>query len=408
MKSFLFILTVLFNSSLFAAGGHGHGHDEPAHDEPPEGPHGGRLLEGDGLNLEITIFESGIPPEMRIYPFLPDGTAVNPAEIEMTVNLNRTGGQQDLIDFSAEADYLLGDAEVVEPHSFEVEVDAAFNGNDYHWHYESFEGRAEIPERLLAASNIETETAGAKTLVVTNRVYGIVSKAEDKVFHVHAPYAGIVQSVFVQTGDLVKKGQRLLTVRNQQTLQTYTITSPSAGEVTMRPVKKGDHTDLGTLVEISDLSSVWVEMSMFPQDIEIIRQGMPVIISDLHDDHAVESSLEYLSPQMTGGHIARARATIPNPNRDWRPGMHVMADIIIEQVEVPIAVKRTAIQTFRDMPVVFARFENVFEVRMVELGRQDKDYVEVLGGLKPSTEYVTNNSYLLKAEVLKDGASHDH
>jgi cobalt-zinc-cadmium efflux system membrane fusion protein len=88
--------------------------------------------------------------------------------------------------------------------------------------------------------------------------------------------------------------------------------------------------------------------------------------------------------------------------------MHVMADIIIEQVEVPIAVKRTAIQTFRDMPVVFARFENVFEVRMVELGRQDKDYVEVLGGLKPSTEYVTNNSYLLKAEVLKDGASHDH
>jgi len=408
MKLFLFILTLLFSSTLFAAGGHGHGHDDHAHDEPPEGPHGGRLLEGDGLNLEITIFESGIPPEMRIYPYLPDGTAVNPDEIEMTVNLNRTGGQQDLIDFSAEAGYLLGDAEVVEPHSFEVEVDAEFNGNDYHWHFESFEGRAEIPERLLAASNIETETAGAKTLVVTNRVYGIVSKAEDKVFHVHAPYAGIVQSVFVQTGDQVKKGQRLLTVRNQQTLQTYTITSPASGEVTMRPVKKGDHTDLGTLVEISDLSSVWVEMSMFPQDIEIIRQGMPVIISDLHDDHAVESTLEYLSPQMTGGHIARARATIENPEGDWRPGMHVMADIIIEKAEVPLAVKRSALQTFRDMPVVFGRFDNVFEVRMVELGRQDKEYVEVLSGLKPGTEYVTNNSYLLKAEVLKDGASHDH
>lgn len=176
----------------------------------------------------------------------------------------------------------------------------------------------------------------------------------------------------------------------------------------MRPVKKGDHTDLGTLVEISDLSSVWVEMSMFPQDIEIIRQGMPVIISDLHDDHAVESTLEYLSPQMTGGHIARARATIANPEGDWRPGMHVMADIIIEKAEVPLAVKRSALQTFRDMPVVFGRFDNVFEVRMVELGRQDKEYVEVLGGLNPGTEYITNNSYLLKAEVLKDGASHDH
>jgi cobalt-zinc-cadmium efflux system membrane fusion protein len=408
MKSFLFILTLLFSTTLFAAGGHGHGHDDTHHDEPPEGPHGGRLLEGDGLKLEITIFESGIPPEMRIYPYLPDGTVVNPDDVVMTVNLNRTGGQQDLIDFSKEADYLLGDTEVVEPHSFEVEVNANFKGNDYHWHFESYEGRAEIPHRLLSLSNVETETAGAKTIVMTNRVYGIVTKAEDKVFHVHAPYPGIVQSVLVNTGDRVKKGQRLLTVLNQQTLHTYAITSPAAGEITLRPVKKGDHTDLGTLIEVSDLSSVWVEMSMFPQDIEAIRIGMPVIISDLHDDHAVESSLEYLSPQMTGGHIARARATIPNPDGDWRPGMHVMADVVIEKAEVPLAVKRSALQTFRDMPVVFGRFGNVFEVRMVELGRQDEDYIEVLGGLKPGTEYVTNNSYLLKAEVLKDGASHDH
>jgi cobalt-zinc-cadmium efflux system membrane fusion protein len=85
-----------------------------------------------------------------------------------------------------------------------------------------------------------------------------------------------------------------------------------------------------------------------------------------------------------------------------------MANVVIERVEVPLAVKRSALQTFRDMPVVFGRFGNVFEVRMVKLGRQDKDYVEVNGGLEPDTEYVTNNSYLLKAEVLKDGASHDH
>lgn len=409
MKSYLLVLALLFHTPLFAAGGHGHGHDDHAeHEAAPEGPHGGRLLESDVLNLEITIFESGIPPEMRIFPYLKDGTTVDPDDVVMTVNLNRTGGQQDLIDFSSEADYLLGDAEIVEPHSFEVEVNANYQGNDYHWHFESFEGRAEIPPRLLALSEVETETAGSRTISVTNTVYGIVSKAEDKVFHVHAPYPGIVQAVDVQTGDKVKKGQRLLTVLNQQTLQTYAITSPASGEVTLRPVKRGDHTDIGTLVEVSDLSSVWVEMSMFPQDIEAISKGMPVIISDLHGEHSVESKLDYLSPQMTGGHIARARATIANPDGDWRPGMHVMAEVVIERVEVPLAVKRSALQSFRDMPVVFGRFGNVFEVRMVQLGRQDKDYVEVTGGLEPGTDYVTNNSYLLKAEVLKDGASHDH
>ena len=406
MKFCLLMFFLLINASVFAAGGHGH--DTATHDEPPEGPHGGRFLESEQLNLELTIFESGIPPEMRVYAYQPDGTAIDPAQVEMTVTLNRTGGEQDLIDFMPEDNYLLGDQEVAEPHSFEVEVTASYQGKDYHWHFESYEGRAEITDRLLALSGVSTEAAGPKTLTMTNTVYGIISKAEDRVFHVHAPYPGIVQSVLVETGDRVKKGQRLLTVLNQQTLQTYSVTSPSAGEVTMRPVKQGDHTDMGTLVEISDLSKVWVEMSMFPQDIEAISKGMKVKVSDLHGEQVAETELDYLSPQMTGGHIARARATLANPDGNWRPGMHVIASVVTEQVEVPLAVKRSALQTYRDMPVVFARFGNVFEVRMVQLGRQDDDYVEVIGGLKPGTDYVTSNSYLLKAEVLKDGASHSH
>lgn len=408
MKSYLLIIALLFHAPLFAAGGHGHGNDDHGHEETAKGPHGGRLLESDGLNLELTIFESGIPPEMRIYPFTPDGTALSPADINMTVTLNRTGGQQDLIDFTPEADYLLGDTEIVEPHSFAVEVTAQYQSGRYHWHFESYEGRAEIPPRMLELSEVKTETAGPRTLMMTNTVYGIISKAEDSVFHVHAAYPGIVKSVNVDTGDTVKKGQRLLTVLNEKTLQTYAVTSPSAGEVTRRPVKSGDHTSIGTLLEISDLSSVWVEMSMFPQDIEQIAKGMKVLVSDLHGDKTVETELDYLSPQMTGGHIARARATLENSDGNWRPGMHVIANVVMEKVEVPLAVKRSAVQSYRDLPVVFGRFGNLFEVRMVQLGRQDEDYVEVTGGLKAGTEYVTGNSYLLKAEVLKDGASHSH
>lgn len=410
MKCYLILLTFLFHPPLFAAGVHGHGHgdDQAAHEALPEGPHGGRLLESDGLNLELTIFESGIPSEMRIYPFHPDGTAVSPDKINMTVILNRTGGQQDLIDFMPEGDYLLGDLEIVEPHSFEVEVSADFEGKSYHWHYESYEGRAEISDRLLALSKVETEIAGPQILNVTNMLYGIISKSENHVFNVQAPYAGIVESVLVNTGDTVSKGQRLVTVLNQQTLQTYNINSPAAGEITLRPVKPGDHTDMGILLEISDLSKVWVEMSMFPKDIEQVSKGMTVWVSDLHGEATVETKLEYVSPQMTGGHIARARASIANDKGIWRPGMHVTAQIVIDRIEAPLAVKRSALQTFREMPVVFGRFGNVFEVRMVELGHHDVEYIEVTGGLKPGTEYVTSNSYLLKAEVLKDGASHDH
>ncbi|MDF1588541.1 MAG: efflux RND transporter periplasmic adaptor subunit [Gammaproteobacteria bacterium] len=404
MKTYLFIVALLVQSPVFAAGGH----DGSVPEQIPEGPHGGKLLQSDELNLEITIFETGIPPEMRVYAYLPEGSAISPDDIEMTVTLHRTGGQHDLVDFSSERDYLVSDMVITEPHSFEVEVAAQYQNKAYHWHFESFEGRAEISDRLLELTDVETETVGPQTLAITNTVYGVISKAEDRVFHVHAPYPGIIEAVYVETGDKVKKGQRLLTVRNQQTLQSYAINSPSSGEVTLRPAKQGDHSDMGTLVEISDLSKVWVEMSMFPNDIEQITQGMTVTVNDLHGDHTAEGKLDYLSPQMTGGHIARARATINNTDGVWRPGMHVKAKVMIERIDVPLAVKRTALQSFRDMSVVFGRFGNVFEVRMLELGRQDKEYVEVIGGINAGTEYVINNSYLLKAEVLKDGASHDH
>jgi cobalt-zinc-cadmium efflux system membrane fusion protein len=45
---------------------------------------------------------------------------------------------------------------------------------------------------------------------------------------------------------------------------------------------------------------------------------------------------------------------------------------------------------------------------MLTLGRRDAERAEVLGGLAPGTEYVTENSYLIKADIEKAGASHDH
>lgn len=400
----LFVLALLISPAVYAAGGHDH---DDVHAEPAEGPHHGRLLQAENFALEITIFEQGIPPEMRVYGYF-NNQPVAPEDMTLTVTLNRLGGEQDLIDFMPEQGYLLGDLEISEPHSYEVEVAAIYQGEDYHWHYESFEGRAELTDRLITASEIQTATAGPQTLMITNQLFGVIAPAEDRQFRVYAPYPGIVEAVYVETGDRVRKGQRILTVRNQQTLKSYAINSPANGEVTSRPVKVGDHSDIGKLIEISDFSKVWVDMSMFPQDIEQLREGMAVTVKDLHGHMRATGKISYISPKMTGGHIARARTVIDNPDGYWRPGMHIKADVAVESINAELAVKRSALQSFRDIPVVFARYGNAFEVRMVQLGQQDKDYVEVTGGLEPGTEYVTQNSYLLKAEVLKDGATHSH
>jgi len=82
--------------------------------------------------------------------------------------------------------------------------------------------------------------------------------------------------------------------------------------------------------------------------------------------------------------------------------------VTIAEHAVPLAVRRAGIQGFRDFQVVFARFGDTYEVRMLELGISDAEWVEVSGGLSAGTEYVTGNSFLIKADIEKSGASHDH
>ena len=66
------------------------------------------------------------------------------------------------------------------------------------------------------------------------------------------------------------------------------------------------------------------------------------------------------------------------------------------------------LQGFRDFTVVYAKVGDQYEVRMLEIGRKAGPWVEVLSGITLGTEYVALNSYLIKADIEKSGASHDH
>lgn len=73
-----------------------------------------------------------------------------------------------------------------------------------------------------------------------------------------------------------------------------------------------------------------------------------------------------------------------------------------------MAVSVDAIQTIRGWSVAFGRYDQYFEVRPLELGRSDGEMVEVLKGLTQGDQYAGGNSFAIKAELGKAGASHDH
>lgn len=385
--------------------------DEHSHDEEKtkdqQGPHGGTLLSNDNFALEITIYEQGMAPEMRIFAYQ-GGEQLDPGQVDITVKLNRLGGDRDRLTFIPEQGYLVSEQTVTEPHSFDVSIAANHQQQSYQWDYPSHEGRTSISARTLEKAGVETAIAGARLLAFSDQLFGVIATAENQLYTLSAPYPSMVEQIHVQVGDQVNKGQTLATLRNIATVQSYPLKSPSNGEVTARLVNVGARVEQTPLLEVTDLSTVWVEMSAFPESIEKLAIGQAVSVEDMHQHESAITTISYISPTMTGGHIARARAQISNPDGHWRPGMHIKANIEVARRQVPLAVRHEALQNFRGMPVVFAKFGDQFEVRMLELGESNGDYVEVLGGLKPGTEYVTKNSFLLKADVLKDGASHDH
>jgi cobalt-zinc-cadmium efflux system membrane fusion protein len=86
----------------------------------------------------------------------------------------------------------------------------------------------------------------------------------------------------------------------------------------------------------------------------------------------------------------------------------VQVQVTSDQTQVPVAVQAEAIQSLRDWQVVFGRYGEHLEARPLVLGRSDGQMVEVLSGLTAGEPYAAKNSFVIKAELGKAGASHDH
>jgi membrane fusion protein, heavy metal efflux system len=277
-----------------------------------------------------------------------------------------------------------------------------------HGHEEGHSETTEISSYYIQASGIKSEDATSQNLVQTDTLFGVIAPVQDQVFSLHAAFPSMIEKVFVQVGDTVTEGQTLARLTNIKTLQSYSLKSPSNGEVTSRSVNTGDRVDAEEILQVSDLSKVWVNMSAFPESIERLEKGQTVNIYDLHDHENSLGKISYIAPKMSGGHIARARAVINNAEGHWRPGMHVKADVQVSTRQAAIAVKVDAVQTMEGKTVIFKRHDNQFETAQVEVGERDDQWVEILSGIKTGTHYVSENSFLVKADILKSGASHDH
>lgn len=372
------------------------------------GPEGGRLLRSGDFAVEIKIFEDGVPPEFHIYGY-ERGRRLDPQTFRAQVELTRLGGKPDRFEFHPAGDFLRGAGIVHEPHSFDVRVTATRDSQRAEWSYASYEGRTQIQSEIAQAAQIVSEAAGPAVIREQIELSGVIRARTDRVAEIRARFPGVVRELRKSVGDSVAAGEAVARIQSNESLEEYTAASPLGGIVLTRDARWGEVAGTAPLMVVADLTSVWADLDAFAKHLPRLKSGQRVEIEDLDGLVSAQGTISRIDPQaLHASQSVKARVTLENPAGRWRPGQFVRAAVTVNETNVPLAVRTSALQGFRDFTVVFAQVGDVYEVRMLEVGRRDDEWVEVLDGLEPGERYVVENSFLVKADIEKSGASHDH
>jgi len=196
-----------------------------------------------------------------------------------------------------------------------------------------------------------------------------------------------------------------LSFHSEVPMTRYEIISPFDGVVIEKHITLGEAVkDESAVFTIADLSSVWVNLTVYQKDLNKVRTGMDVMIRE--DKIGIESNgkIDWVSPVLDEStRTATARVVLTNSDGRWRPGMFVSGHVNVKNIEAGLIVPRSAVLSLDGQNVIFVQNEEGFEPKAVTIGQSDLTHVEILSGLKAGQQYVTANAFTLKAELGKAG-----
>jgi cobalt-zinc-cadmium efflux system membrane fusion protein len=186
----------------------------------------------------------------------------------------------------------------------------------------------------------------------------------------------------------------------------YTLTAPIAGVVTQRNATIGRMVDRDdTLFEVVDPSVMWIELDVGEADLALVRVGQTATVAlDTLPDVELTTALSYVAPAIDPRtRTAVARAPLPNPDGALRANLFGRARIAVAAPRAAVWVPRSAVQRARDTSVVFVRIaDDLFEARRVAVAAVDGERASVTGRVSAGDDVVTEGSFLLKTETLKE------
>jgi len=215
------------------------------------------------------------------------------------------------------------------------------------------------------------------------------------------------------------------------------IRAPQSGFVVEKKIVAGASVEPKmTLLEIADLSSVWVEAEVYESDIAFLQPGQKVEATvEAYPNHTFTGEVASIYPRVEAAtRTNRIRVRLENPNNELRPGMYaaVTIDTPLEtiepyktlasktarmilvskasgaarpQQEFLVVPQQAVVDTGAKKIVYVQRKEGLFEGVEVELGPRQDDFYPVLKGLTAGDQVVAAGGFLVDAETRLNPAA---
>jgi RND family efflux transporter MFP subunit len=242
---------------------------------------------------------------------------------------------------------------------------------------------------------------------------GAASRQElEEVTAVHEGHATEVESARQRLLLLGLTADQVQALKNpRQVVSTVVVPAPIDGVITSRTVNLGQVVTVGQeLLVVTDLSDVWIIGDLYEQDFQSVRLGSEAVITTpAYPAMTLRGRVTYIDPRVDlQARTAKVRVEVSNADGRLRLGMYVSMAFTTRSGERAVVVPRSAVQAIGERFVVYLPVkdeEGKFIQRQIRVGAPMGDGYEVLAGLRPGEVVVTDGSFFLRAESLRNAAS---
>ena len=211
-------------------------------------------------------------------------------------------------------------------------------------------------------------------------------------------------------------GQRINALRSPSQISAeIAVTAPVSGTITSRAVNQGEVIESNKeLLKVTNLSTAWIIAQVYEKDLGRMRVGSGAsVTTDAYPGKVFRGQVTYIDPNINQEtRTAQVRVELENPGQVFKIGMYVNVSfgaLGTGEMTAPV-VPSSAVQNMGGQKIVFAATgqPNVFVMKPVRLGAESNGQHVVLEGLSVGDKVVTEGSFLLRAEMMKQNPSHQH